>query len=298
MTEERECILAGASPREGLVLGSTENVPKLLGRGFGGRKFREFSSVASNFPLRRWRRAPPPPEVGMVQVILSRSFRFKRVSEGLHLLRTLDTAEAKGRASGPRSPSTSTAWALGPCSSRALPGRARLPRPPPPYPEERRVLLRPVTLLGCVLPGDAEESLALVLPAQPRVAPALDLRHQPVAEAQGTPGPRRRSPVVGDLPFLPPPGVAGHWGRRAPGARSRGVRSIGPQRNRRSRGHLSGAWRRRKRKSGQAGFTFRFVPSPGRPLPFAPPRTAWPKGVGQPAGTSWSCGGPPRPTEG
>lgn len=109
---------------------------------------------------------------------------------------------------------------LRPCERRALPGRAGDPRPAHPYPEERRVLLRLVALLGCVLPGDAEEGLARVLPAQPSVAPALDLRHQPVAETQGTPGPRHESPAVGDPPFVPPLLVAGHRGHSAPGTGS------------------------------------------------------------------------------
>lgn len=144
-------------------------------------------------------------------VMQPRGFCFKRESEGLHPWRTLETIEAKDQASGP-----------GQCSRRWGWGHAH-PQPsrpaPAPYPEERRVLLRLVPLLGRVLPGDAEEGLALVLPAQARVAPALNLQHQPVTEPQGTPGPRRVSSAIaiGDLPFFPPPGVAGHQGCRAGG---------------------------------------------------------------------------------
>lgn len=125
-----------------------------------------------------------------------RGFCFKRESERLHPWRTVETIEAKGQV-----------------SARPQPSRPA----PAPYPEERRVLLRLVPLLGRVLPGDAEEGLALVLPAQPRVAPALHLQHQPVPEPQGTPGPRRVSSAIGDLPFFPPPGVAGHRGCRVGG---------------------------------------------------------------------------------
>lgn len=49
-----------------------------------------------------------------------------------------------------------------------------------PSPEESGVLLLPVVLLGRVLPGDAEERPLAVLPAQPRVAAAVDLRDQPL----------------------------------------------------------------------------------------------------------------------
>lgn len=172
-------------------------------------------------------------------------------------LRKLDTVEAKGRASGP--------------GSHSAPVSRGAPPLPPPYPEERRVLLRPVALPGRVLPGDAEEGLACVLPAQPRVAPALDLRHQPVAEAQGIPGPRHRWPAVGDLPFLPPPGVAGHPGRRAPvaGSGPRGRWDPG------ATGNSEATWMERgggeTESSGWASFAFLSVPLPGRPYSFALP---------------------------
>ena len=64
-----------------------------------------------------------------------------------------------------------------------------------PYPEESGVLLLPVVLLGRVLPGDAEERPLAVLPAQPRVAAAVDLRDQPLLQPHGRP--RLRHPGSG-----------------------------------------------------------------------------------------------------
>lgn len=187
-------------------------------------------------------------------------------------LRNLETAGAKGRAGGPRSH-----------SARVSPG---VPPLPPPYPEERRVLLRPVALPGRVLPGDTEEGLVCVLPAQPRVAPTLDLRHQPVAEAQGTPGPRHRSPAVGDLPCLPPPGVAGRPECRAPAARSGARGGWDPG----ATGNLEAAWMVRgsgeSESSGCASFAFFSVPLTWEALSL---RSLWypgPEGVAPHRGAS------------
>lgn len=223
---------------------------------------REFPPVVSNLSSER---AERPPEWWTRCGSVSR--------ECLRLPRTRKTVPSTWRRLRPRA-----------ARVPSPPGRARAGsrgRPPAPYPEERRVLLRLVPLLGCVLPGDAEQGLPRVLPAQPRVAPALDLRHQPVAEAQGTPGPGQGSPAVENLPFLPPPGVTGHRGCSVWGAKSgaRGDRTPAQEAIvRRSWGHLGGARRRRKRKSGPTGFAFRFVPSPRRRFLFAPPRAAGPRG--------------------
>lgn len=63
------------------------------------------------------------------------------------------------------------------------------------YLEERSILLFPVILLGRVLPGDAEERSVPVLPAQPRVPAAVDLRDQPLLQPHGRPQLRHRGPA-------------------------------------------------------------------------------------------------------
>lgn len=64
------------------------------------------------------------------------------------------------------------------------------------YLEERSILLLPVILLGRVLPGDAEERFLPVLPAQPRVPAAVDLRDQPLLQPHGRPRLRHRGPAA------------------------------------------------------------------------------------------------------
>lgn len=62
------------------------------------------------------------------------------------------------------------------------------------YLEERGVLLLPVILLGRVFPGDAEQRPVPVLPAQPRVPAAVDLRDQPLLQPHGSPRLRHGGP--------------------------------------------------------------------------------------------------------
>lgn len=66
----------------------------------------------------------------------------------------------------------------------------------PGYLEERSILLLPVILFGRVLPGDAEERSVPVLPAQPRVPAAVDLRDQPLLQPHGRPRLRHRGPAA------------------------------------------------------------------------------------------------------
>lgn len=66
----------------------------------------------------------------------------------------------------------------------------------PEYLEERSILLLPVILLGRVLPGDAEERSVPILPAQPRVPAAVDLRDQPLLQPHGRPRLRHRGPAT------------------------------------------------------------------------------------------------------
>lgn len=66
----------------------------------------------------------------------------------------------------------------------------------PGYLEECSILLLPVILLGRVLPGDAEERSVPVLPAQPRVPAAVDLRDQPLLQPHGRPRLRHRGPAA------------------------------------------------------------------------------------------------------
>lgn len=108
------------------------------------------------------------------------------------------------------------------------------------YLEERGVLLLPVILLGRVFPGDAEQRPVPVLPAQPRVPAAVDLRDQPLLQPHGSPrlrhggpGPaaprehagaakaKARSRLSLSLSRLTLPGLAGPPARGA-GGRTRG----------------------------------------------------------------------------
>lgn len=66
----------------------------------------------------------------------------------------------------------------------------------PGYLEKGSILLLPVILLGSVLPGDAEERSLPILPAQPRVPAAVDLRDQPLLQPHGRPRLRHRGPAA------------------------------------------------------------------------------------------------------
>lgn len=274
MTEARRGISEGSLRRAGA--GKHRKGPQAAGSAVCGWQLREFPLLASNFPLEREER---PPE---------RWRRCRSRTRGDSVLRgCLRTLPSTWRGLWLRAVLTRRPPGPGPT------GFPR-PRPPPPYPEQCRILLRLVTLLGRVFPGDAEEGLVRVLPAQPRVAPALDLRHQPVAEAQGAPGPLRGSPAVGDLPFLPPPGIAGHRGRRAPRVRSGARGDWTPPARRGTAGPPGRLAEAAKAKVWPGRFHFPFCPLPREALSCRPsPVSLAPRASGL-LQRCWRCGGTPR----